>query len=101
MPEEEGVSERVWERKGAGCEEVGRVWRARGQYDQEDRWFISNMISLYQVPIRLCQYKGTSKKGSDKERTNEERGIGWREMISILAGYLGERRRLCFYFLCT
>ena len=23
MPEEEGVSERVWERKGAVCEEVG------------------------------------------------------------------------------
>ena len=100
MPEEEGVSRKVWEREEAGCEEVGRVQRTRGWYDQEDWWFISNMISLCQVPARPCQYKGTSKKGSDKERTNEERGIGRREMISILVGYLGERRRLSFYFLC-
>ena len=100
MPEEEGVSERVWERKRAVCEEVGRVRHAHGQYDQEDRWFISNMISLRQVTARLCRYKGTSKKGPDKERTNEERGIGWRGMISILTGYLGERCRLSFYFLC-
>jgi len=100
MSEEEGVSERVWERKGAGCEEVGRVQCARGQYNQEDRWFILNMISLCQVPARLCRYKGTSKKGPDKERTNEERGIGQKGMISILAGYLGECCRLSFYFLC-
>jgi len=72
MPEEEEVSERVWERKGAVYEEVGRVRRACGRYDQEDQWFILNTISLRQVPAQLCQYKGTSKKGSDKERTNEE-----------------------------
>jgi len=53
--------------KEAGCEEVGRVRRARGQYDQKDRRFISNTISLRQVPARPCQYKGTSKKGLDKE----------------------------------
>ena len=100
MPEEEGVSGRIWKRKKAGCEEVGRVRHAHGWYDQEDRRFISNMISLRQVPARPCRYKGTSKKGSDKEGTNEERGIGRRGMISILAGYLGERRRLSFYFLC-
>jgi len=100
MPEEKGVSERVWERKGAVCEEVGRVQRARERYDQEDWWFISNVISLRQVTARLCQYKGTSKKGPDKERMNEERGIGRRGMISILTGYLGERHRLSFYFLC-
>jgi len=94
------VSERVWERKGTVCEKVGRVQCARGWYDQEDRWFISNMISLRQVTTRLCRYKGTSKKGPDKERTNEERGIRWRGMISILTGYLGERHRLSFYFLC-
>jgi len=92
MPEEEGVSGRVWERKEAGCEEVRRVRRARGQYDQEDWQFILNTISVCQVPTQPCRYKGTSKKGSDKERTNEERGIGQRGMISILAGYLGERR---------
>ena len=92
MPEEEGVSGKGWEGEEAGCEEVGRVRRARGRYNQEDRRFISNMISLHQVPARLCRYKGTSKKGSDKERTNEERGIGRRGMISILAGYLGEYR---------
>jgi len=90
MPEEEGVSGRVWERKEAGCEEVGRVWHARGQYDQEDQRFISNTISLRQVPTRPCRYKGISRKGSDKERTNEKRGIGRRGMISILAGYLGK-----------
>jgi len=100
MPEEEGVSGRVWERKEADCEEVERVQCTRGRYDQEDWQFILNMISLCQVPARSCRYKGTSKKGSDKERTNEERGIGRRGMISILAGYLGERRRLSFYFLC-
>ena len=72
MPEEEGVSERVWKKKGVVCEEVGRVWRARGWYDQEDWWFILNMISLCQVTAQLCRYKGTSKKGLDKERTNEE-----------------------------
>jgi len=100
MPEEEGVSGKVWERKKAGCEEVGRVQCTRGWYNQEDRWFISNTISLCQVPTRPCRYKGTSKKGSDKEGTNEERGIGQRGMISILAGYLRGRRRLSFYFLC-
>jgi len=50
MPEEEGVSGKVWEGEKAGCEEVGRVWRAREQYDQKDRQFISNTISLRQVP---------------------------------------------------
>jgi len=100
MPEEEGVSERVWERKGAVCEEVGRVRRARGRYNQEDWWFISNMISLRQVTAQLYRYKGTSKKGPDKERTNEEKEIGRRGMISILTGYLGKRRQLSFYFLC-
>jgi len=75
MPEEEGVSGKVWEGEEAGCEEVGRVQRARGWYDQEDRQFISNTIFLCQVPTQPCRYKGTSKKGSDKERTNEERGI--------------------------
>jgi len=75
MPEEEGVSGKVWEGEEAGCEEVERVWRAHGWYDQEDRRFISNTIFLCQVPMRPCQYKRTSKKGSDKERTNEERGI--------------------------
>jgi len=75
MPEEKGVSGKVWEGEEAGCEEVGRVWHARGQYDQEDRQFISNMIFLCQVPAWPCRYKGTSKKGLDKERTNEERGI--------------------------
>ena len=75
MLEEEGVSGKVWEGEEAGCEEVGRVRRARGRYDQEDWWFISNTIFLCQVPTWPCQYKGTSKKGSDKERTNEERGI--------------------------
>jgi len=100
MPEEKGVSGKVWERKKAGCEEVGRVRHARGQYDQEDRRFISNTISLCQVPAWPCRYKGISKKGSDKERTNEERGIGRRGMVSILAGYLRGRRQLSFYFLC-
>jgi len=100
MPEEEGVSERVWERKGAVCKEVGRVRHACGWYDQEDRQFISNMISLHQVPTQPCRYKGISKKGPDKKRTNKERGIGQRGMISILAGYLEERRQLSFYFLC-
>ena len=100
MPEEEGVLGKVWEGEEAGCEEVGRVRHAHRRYNQEDRRFISNMISLRQVPMWPCRYKGTSKKDSDKERTNEERGIGQRGMISILAGYLGERRRLSFYFLC-
>ena len=50
MPEEEGVLGRVWEKKEAGCEEVGRVWRTCGRYDQEDWRFISNTISLRQVP---------------------------------------------------
>ena len=72
MLEEEGVSGKVCEGEEAGCKEVGRVWRARGWYDQEDRWFISNTISLCQVPAWPCQYKGTSKKGSDKEKTNKE-----------------------------
>ena len=72
MPEKKGVSGEVWAGKEAGCEEVGRVRRARRRYDQEDRRFILNTISLRQVPAQLCQYKGTSKKGSDKERTNEE-----------------------------
>ena len=71
-PEEEGVSEEVWAGKEAGCEEVGRVWRAHGRYDQEDWRFISNTISLCQVPARAYQYKETSKKGSDKEGTNKE-----------------------------
>ena len=52
MPKEGGVSRKVWEGEEAGCEEVGRVRRARGRYDQEDRWFISNTISLCQVPAR-------------------------------------------------
>jgi len=72
MPEKEGVSGEVWAEKEAGCEEVGRVRHARGWYDQEDRWFISNTISLRQVPAQAYQYKGTSKKGSDKEGTNKE-----------------------------
>jgi len=75
MLEEEGVSGKVWKGEEAGCEEVGRVWCARGWYDQEDRRFISNTISLCQVPVWPCQYKGTLKKDSDKERTNEEREI--------------------------
>ena len=75
MLEEEGVSGKVWEGEEVGCKEVRRVWRARGWYDQENRRFISNTISLRQVPAWLCRYKGTSKKGLDKERTNEERGI--------------------------
>ena len=72
MLEEEGVSGKVWAGEEAGCEEVGRVRRARGQYDQEDRRFILNTISLRQVPVQAYRYKGTSKKGSDKERTNKE-----------------------------
>jgi len=72
MPEEEEVSGKVWKGKEVGCEEVGRVQCARRRYDQEDWRFISNTISLRQVPTRLCQYKRTSKKGSDKERTNKE-----------------------------
>ena len=92
MPEEEGVSGRVWEREEAGCEEVGRVRHTRGQYNQEDQRFILNTISLHQVPVQPCRYKGISKKGSDEERTNEERRIGWRGIVSILAGYLGECR---------
>ena len=72
MPEEEGVYKKVQRGKEAGGEEVERVWRARGWYDQEDRWFILDTISLRQVPARPYQYKGTSKKGLDKERTNEE-----------------------------
>ena len=87
-------------KKEAGCKEVGRVQHACRQYDWEDWWFISNTISLRQVPVRPCRYKGTSKKGLDKKRTNKERGIGQRGMISILAGYLRERCRLSFYFLC-
>ena len=72
MPEEEGVSGKVWEGEEAGCEEVGKVWRVRGWYDQEDQRFISNTISLCQVPVRPYRYKRTSKKGSDKERMNKE-----------------------------
>jgi len=72
MPEEEGVSGEVWAGKEAGCEEVGRVWCARRRYDQEDRRFISNTISLCQVPAQAYRYKGTSKKGLDKEGTNKE-----------------------------
>jgi len=72
MPEDEGVSGKVWEGEKAGCEEVGRVWRTCGRYDQEDRRFILNTISLRQVPTRAYRYKGTSKKGSDKEGTNKE-----------------------------
>jgi len=72
MPEEEGVSGKVWVGEEAGCEEVGRVRCTRGRYDQEDQQFISNMISLCQVPARAYQYKGTSKKGLDKERRNKE-----------------------------
>jgi len=75
MREEKEVSGKVWEGEEAGCEEVGRVQSAHGQYNQKDWWFILNMISLRQVPAWPCQYKGTSKKGLDKERTNEERGI--------------------------
>jgi len=72
MPEEEGVSGEVWAGKEAGCKEVGRVQCARGRYNQEDWQFISNTISLCQVPARAYRYKGTSKKGSDKEGTNKE-----------------------------
>ena len=72
MPKEEGVLGKVWAGEKAGCEEVGRVRRTRGWYDQEDRQFISNTISLRQVPARAYRYKGTSKKGSDKERTNKK-----------------------------
>jgi len=50
MPEEEGVSGKVWAGEEAGYEEVGRVRRARGWYDQEDQRFILNTISLRQVP---------------------------------------------------
>ena len=75
MLEKEGVSGKVIEGEEAGCEEVGRIQRAHGWYDQEDQRFISNTIFLHQVPTQPCRYKGTSKKGSDKERTNEERGI--------------------------
>jgi len=72
MPKEERVSGKVWAGKEAGCEEVERVQSARGRYDQEDRQFILNTISLCQVPTRAYRYKGTSKKGSDKEGTNKE-----------------------------
>ena len=72
MPEEKGVSGKVWEGEEVGYEEVGRVQRARRQYDQKDWQFISNTISLRQVPAQPYQYKGTSKKGLDKERTNKE-----------------------------
>ena len=72
MPEEKGVSEKVWAGKEADCEEVGRVRRAHGRYDQEDRRFILNTISLHQVPAWAHRYKGTSKEGSDKEGTNKE-----------------------------
>ena len=72
MPEEKGVSGEVWAGKKAGCEEVGRVRCAHGRYNQEDRQFISNTISLRQVPTQAYRYKGTSKKGSDKEGTNKE-----------------------------
>ena len=72
MPEEKGVSEKVWAGEEAGCEEVGRVRRACGRYNQEDQQFISNTISLRQVPAWAYQYKGTSKKGLDKERMNKE-----------------------------
>ena len=91
MPEEEGVSGKVWEGEETGCEEIGRVQHARGRYGQKDQRFISNTISLRQVPAQPCRYKGISKKGSDEEKTNEERGIRQRGIISILAGYLGER----------
>jgi len=76
MAEEEGVSGKVWEREKAGCEELGKVRDTRRRYDWEDWRFISNTISLHQVPTWPCQYKGISRKGSDKERTSEERGIG-------------------------
>jgi len=72
MPEKEGVSGKGWEGEKAGCEEVGRVWHTRGWYDQEDWRFILNTISLRQVSARPYRYKGTSKKGSDKERTNKK-----------------------------
>jgi len=72
MPEEEGVSGKVWAGEEAGCEEVGRVRHARGWYNQEDRRFILNTISLHQVPAQAYRYKGTSKKGLDKEGTNKE-----------------------------
>jgi len=72
VPEEEGVSGKVWAGEEAGCEEVERVQCTHRQYDQEDQRFISNMISLRQVPVWAYRYKGTSKKGSDKERTNKE-----------------------------
>jgi len=92
MPEKEGVSGKVWGREEVGCKELERVQHAHRQYNWEDWRFISNTISLHQVPAQPCQYKGISRKGSDKERTSEERGIGRRGIISILAGYLGERR---------
>jgi len=52
MPEEKGVSGEVWAGKEAGCEEVERVRRAHRQYDQKDQQFISNTISLRQVPAQ-------------------------------------------------
>jgi len=33
MLEEKGVSGKVWEGEEAGCEEVGKVQHARGQYN--------------------------------------------------------------------
>jgi len=55
MPEEEGVSEKVWKGEKAGCKEVGRVQCACGWYDQEDQQFISNTISLHVI---LAQFLG-------------------------------------------
>ena len=61
MLEEKGVSGKVWEGEEAGCEEVGRVQRTRGRYDQEDRRFISNMIFLCQVSAVTPELKFPSK----------------------------------------
>jgi len=72
MPKKEGVSGKVWKREEAGCEKIRRVWHARRRYNQKDWQFILNTISLQQVPAWPYQYKGTSRKGSNKERTNEE-----------------------------
>ena len=72
MPKEKGVYRKVQRGEEAGGEEVERVRHARGRYNQEDQQFISDTISLRQVPAWPYRYKGTSKKGSDKERMNEE-----------------------------
>ena len=81
MPKEEGVYRKVQRGEEAGGEEVEKVWRARGQYDQENRQFISNTISLRQVPTQPYQYKRTSKKGSVSNRPRAavvpRKGLRW------------------------